>query len=95
MKTKLGWDKMEILQVVLTLFVTVFIFISLMTYEPPKAPYPFAKEKTLNCGGKMIAKTTGNVYIDNRSGTWRLPNGSYTPAGGEICVLVLDNGEDK
>lgn len=94
MKTKLGWDKMEILQLVGVLFITVFLF--LLTITPPKKKeYPIAKEKTLNCGGKMIAKTTGNVYIDNRSGTWRLPNGSYTPAGGEICVLVLDHGEGK
>ena len=50
-------------------------------------------ERTLMCDDKLIVKSN-KLYLDNNMWVWDA--GTYTPAGGEICVLVLDNrGEDK
>lgn len=47
-------------------------------------------EQTLTCDDKLIVKSN-SLYIDNNMWVWN--NGTYTPEGGEICVLI--KGEDK
>ena len=46
--------------------------------------------KTLMCDDKLIVKSN-KLYLDNNMWVWE--NGTYTPAGGEICVLI--KGDDK
>ena len=63
----------------------IFIGITIIVIVSPEPP-----EKTLTCDNKIIVKS-GSLYLDNNMWVWN--NGTYTPAGGEICVLI--RGEDK
>lgn len=63
-------------------FFAGFTITAILIPEPP--------ERTLMCDDKLIIKSRG-LYLDNNMWVWN--NGTYTPEGGEICVLI--NGDSK
>lgn len=77
-------NEVSTLKVMLWVF-CIFVGITIIAIVLPEPP-----ERTLMCDDKLIIKSRG-LYLDNNMWVWN--NGTYTPEGGEICVLI--KGEDK
>lgn len=75
-----------------TLKVMLWVFCIFIGIAVVAILLPQPLDRTLMCDDKLIVKSN-KLYLDNNMWVWDA--GTYTPAGGEICVLVLDNGGNK
>ncbi len=68
-----------------TLKVMFWVFCIFMGITIIAIALPQPSEITLMCDDKLIIKS-GTLHLDNNMWVWK--NGTYTPEGGEICVLI-------